>query len=184
MTCLYSPVTYSCTPFSRLVHIATNVEFDISIEGMLAHTEGTEQEKTSTGKRRLSRFMRTRTIRNRDMAQRNLKSGSSKQVTTGTFSQATATRESDTHYRYSFNFEYDLSTSSNPYLAGHASDIIVGGGLSILIADNTFQGKEDYCFTYYLSQHNTLTIYLIFFLKQYLISNIIYFLYHSIQRPI
>ena len=44
-----------------------------------------------------------------------------------------ATRASDSHYQYSFNFEYDFSTSSDPFIAGAASDVIIGGGVDLVV---------------------------------------------------
>ena len=54
-------------------------------------------------------------------------------------------RQSDTHYLFELNFQYDFSTSSDPNLAGHASDVIVGGGLDI-IASNALEGSVKSCF--------------------------------------
>lgn len=47
----------------------------------------------------------------------------------------TASRASDTHYEYSFYFEYDFSTSSDPAVAGPASDVIIGGGVDIIVIE-------------------------------------------------
>ena len=44
-----------------------------------------------------------------------------------------ASRASETHYEYSFNFEYDFSTSSDPFIAGSASDVIIGGGVDLVV---------------------------------------------------
>jgi hypothetical protein len=44
-----------------------------------------------------------------------------------------ASRASDSHYEYSFNFEYDFSTSSDPFIAGAASDVIIGGGVDLVV---------------------------------------------------
>ena len=44
-----------------------------------------------------------------------------------------ASRGSDSHYQYSFNFEYDFSTSSDPFIAGAASDVIIGGGVDLVV---------------------------------------------------
>ena len=44
-----------------------------------------------------------------------------------------STRASESHYEYSFTFEYDFSTSSNPLIAGHPSDIIIGGGVDLVV---------------------------------------------------
>jgi hypothetical protein len=74
-----------------------------------------------------------------DSARRTLRSSSSTQ-TTSLLSNIHATRLSDTHYTYSFNFEYDISTSSDPSIAGHASDIIVGGGIDVTLTDDGLVG--------------------------------------------
>ena len=44
-----------------------------------------------------------------------------------------ASRASDSHYEYPFNFEYDFSTSSDPFIAGAASDVIIGGGVDLVV---------------------------------------------------
>ena len=49
-------------------------------------------------------------------------------------------RLSETHYSYSFQFSYDFSTSSDPFIAGHPSDVIVGGGIDIIVSE-TLEGK-------------------------------------------
>jgi hypothetical protein len=44
-------------------------------------------------------------------------------------------RVSSSHYEYTFTFEYDFSTSADPNLAGHPSDVIVGGGLDLIVSE-------------------------------------------------
>ena len=44
-----------------------------------------------------------------------------------------ASRASNSHNEYSFNFEYDFSTSSDPFIAGSASDVIIGGGVDLVV---------------------------------------------------
>ena len=44
-----------------------------------------------------------------------------------------AMRASNTHYEYKFTFDYDFSTSKEPHLAGHPSDVIVGGGVDMIV---------------------------------------------------
>ena len=46
---------------------------------------------------------------------------------------ASASRTSSSEYEYSFYFEYDFSTSSDPNIAGHPSDVIVGGGVDLIV---------------------------------------------------
>jgi hypothetical protein len=53
---------------------------------------------------------------------------------------ASSTRASNTHYEYSFYFEYDFSTSQDPNIAGHPSDVIIGGGVD-LIVNEAIKGK-------------------------------------------
>ena len=47
---------------------------------------------------------------------------------------------STSKHDYSFTFDFDFSTSSDPNIAGHPSDIIVGGGIDIYVGEAT-QGK-------------------------------------------
>eukprot|EP00597_Dinobryon_sp_UTEXLB2267_P017827 CAMPEP_0201113518 /NCGR_PEP_ID=MMETSP0812-20130820/77889_1 /ASSEMBLY_ACC=CAM_ASM_000668 /TAXON_ID=98059 /ORGANISM="Dinobryon sp., Strain UTEXLB2267" /LENGTH=77 /DNA_ID=CAMNT_0047377063 /DNA_START=764 /DNA_END=993 /DNA_ORIENTATION=- len=47
--------------------------------------------------------------------------------------QVSSTRASSSHYEYSFYFEYDFSTSQDPNIAGHPSDVIVGGGVDLIV---------------------------------------------------
>jgi hypothetical protein len=44
-------------------------------------------------------------------------------------------RISSSHYEYTFTFAYDFSTSSDPNLAGHPSDVIIGGGLDLIVSE-------------------------------------------------
>ena len=52
---------------------------------------------------------------------------------------STAFGSTSTH-DYSFYFESDFSTSDDPNIAGHPSDVIIGGGIDISVAEAT-QGK-------------------------------------------
>lgn len=45
------------------------------------------------------------------------------------------TRTSETHYSYTFQFSYDFSTSDGPFSAGHPSDVIVGGGIDVIVSE-------------------------------------------------
>ena len=47
----------------------------------------------------------------------------------------TVSRTSDTHYSYAFTFKYEFSTSDDPYVAGHPSDVIVGGGIDVIVSE-------------------------------------------------
>ena len=51
------------------------------------------------------------------------------------------TRVSNTHYEYSISFSYDISTSTDPNLAGHASDVIIGGGADLIVSE-AIQGES------------------------------------------
>jgi hypothetical protein len=115
-----------------LFSVATKIEFDLSIEGMYTH-------KTNTGGS-IKWHMEPEAMIPTRRSLRQSMSTDVTSITSSTLRQTHATRESDIHYRYSFSFEYDISTSSNPYFAGHASDVIVGGGVSIAISDNVFRG--------------------------------------------
>jgi hypothetical protein len=53
-------------------------------------------------------------------------------------------RISHTHYAYTFNFHSTISTSLDPNIAGHASDVIVGGGVN-LIANEALIGNQHLC---------------------------------------
>jgi hypothetical protein len=52
-------------------------------------------------------------------------------------SQLTTTRVSSTHYQYSFEFASSFSTSRSPNDAGHASDLIIGGGVDLVVLEGT-----------------------------------------------
>ena len=47
----------------------------------------------------------------------------------------TFSRGSESHYTVSINFTYDISTSQNPRIAGHLSDVIVGGGIDLIVSE-------------------------------------------------
>ena len=53
----------------------------------------------------------------------------------------TVSRTSETHYSYMFKFNYDFSTSADPLIAGHPSDVIVGGGIDVIVSE-TLEGEE------------------------------------------
>ena len=53
----------------------------------------------------------------------------------------TFSRGSETHYSVSINFTYDISTSQDPRVAGHLSDVIVGGGIDLVVSEAT-QGLD------------------------------------------
>ena len=44
-------------------------------------------------------------------------------------------RGSTSHYEYAITFDYDISTSTNPATAGRPSDVIVGGGIDIILPE-------------------------------------------------
>ena len=56
--------------------------------------------------------------------------------TESVFKVTTAYGSSSTH-DYSFHFESSFSTSDNPELAGHPSDVIIGGGVDIVVGEAT-----------------------------------------------
>ena len=44
-------------------------------------------------------------------------------------------RGSDSHYTVTIDFSYDISTSQDPRIAGHLSDVIVGGGVDPIVSE-------------------------------------------------
>jgi hypothetical protein len=59
-----------------------------------------------------------------------------------------SSRKSSSHFEYSFNFGYDFSTSVDPFIAGHASDVIIGGGVDIIVSqalEGTFSHLRIHC---------------------------------------
>ena len=74
-------------------------------------------------------------------------------------STLTATRESSTHYQYSFEFTSSFSTSQSPDDAGHGSDMIIGGGVDLIVLEG-LAGKLFIPFYYIF---NIFLIYLIYF---------------------
>ena len=51
-------------------------------------------------------------------------------------------RASNHHYDVSLSFSFDISTSTDPNIAGHASDVIVGGGVVLIVSEATI---GEYC---------------------------------------
>jgi hypothetical protein len=47
----------------------------------------------------------------------------------------TSSTLSSSGHDFSLSFEYDISTSTDPNLAGHASDIIIGGGIDLIVTE-------------------------------------------------
>lgn len=56
-------------------------------------------------------------------------------TTTHGTTKITTAKSSDTHYDFSFTFDYSFSTSTDPNIAGQPSDVIIGGGLDIIVND-------------------------------------------------
>ena len=50
-------------------------------------------------------------------------------------------RVSDTQYSYSFQFNYAFSTSDDAFIAGHPSDVIIGGGIDVIVSQ-TLEGDN------------------------------------------
>jgi hypothetical protein len=46
-----------------------------------------------------------------------------------------AERVSHTEYAYTFNFQSTISTSADANIAGHASDVIIGGGVNLVTSE-------------------------------------------------
>ena len=46
----------------------------------------------------------------------------------------TVRRTIETQYSYAFQFSYDFSTSDDPFIAGHPSDVIIGGGIDVIVS--------------------------------------------------
>jgi hypothetical protein len=62
-------------------------------------------------------------------------------TTNGVMHSFQAERVSHTEYAYTFNFQSTVSTSIDPNIAGHASDIIIGGGVD-LVANEAIAGQK------------------------------------------
>ena len=58
----------------------------------------------------------------------------------------TVSRTSETHYSYAFTFNYDFSTGDSAFTAGHPSDVIIGGGIDIIVSEAL---KGDRFYAYY-----------------------------------
>ena len=58
----------------------------------------------------------------------------------------TFSRGSESHYTVSINFTYDISTSQDPRIAGHLSDVIVGGGIDLVVSE-AVQGNFNFIST-------------------------------------
>lgn len=50
------------------------------------------------------------------------------------FEKSTERLDSDS-YALSFTFQYDFATSLDPFIAGHPSDVIVGGGVDLIVSE-------------------------------------------------
>jgi hypothetical protein len=62
-------------------------------------------------------------------------------------SQSVSTsRDSSTSYSYTVNFGYSFSTSSDPFLAGYACHVIVGGGVDLKVSQ-ALAGKKPFVST-------------------------------------
>jgi hypothetical protein len=45
-----------------------------------------------------------------------------------------ASRDTSNSFEYTIDFTFEISTSTNPHIAGHPSDIIVGGGVDLIVS--------------------------------------------------
>lgn len=59
---------------------------------------------------------------------------------------ANVERTSSAAYTYSMQFDYEFKTSEDPNIAGHPSDMIVGGGVDIIVSQ-AIEGKTLFCLT-------------------------------------
>ena len=50
-------------------------------------------------------------------------------------------RGSESHYSVNISFSYDIATSQDPRIAGHLSDVIVGGGIDLIVSE-AIQGNS------------------------------------------
>ena len=115
------------------VTTGTKVEFSLGFDGM--HTfanDDSVQFKYGTGLYKsmssgggLGAYVLTKLI---NMA---MPKGKGSEVLSG-FSSNVA---SSTHYDVSFTFAYDFSTSDEPNIAGHPSDVIIGGGVDLIVTE-------------------------------------------------
>jgi hypothetical protein len=93
--------------------------FEIGIDGMYTY----HSDKTSIGEVQLgfedteSGFKQTQGIRS------------------SAIHSVDVRRVSHYEYSYTFNFQSTISTSTNPNVAGHASDVIIGGGIDLVTSE-------------------------------------------------
>ena len=111
----------------------TSIDFSMSIENMHAY-DGSLSSHSSysgglNGNTKMFFGLGAGTILEGFSAHGTVNNGGGKKQSVST------SRDSSTSYQYSISFDYTFSTSMDPFTAGHASDIIVGGGVDLVVSE-------------------------------------------------
>ena len=121
------------------IKAGTTIDFELSIDGMFAYEATVDQDSyTQAGDQEEIKLMAAPFGFGLDLPSLDISDfATSTSAFTGNIS---ATRTSHMHYKYSLTFEYEFATSTDPNIAGHPSDVIIGGGVDIVYV-NAYAGN-------------------------------------------
>jgi hypothetical protein len=77
----------------------------------------------------------------------------------------TTEKSTDSHYDFTFEFSYEFSTALDSRVAGAPSDVIIGGGMDIIVSD-IIQGTQYYHIIAGISFLNNLSLY-VYYISNY-----------------
>ena len=72
----------------------------------------------------------------------------------------TSERASSSRYIVSMSFSFDIQTSQNPQIAGHLNDVIVGGGVDLVVSQ-AMRGNYSYSVPVILNILNKILLFFI-----------------------
>jgi hypothetical protein len=132
-----------CTPL-LILSIGTSVDFALSLEGMTTHDSDLKTEDTGGFGLFSDQTTPLFGTKVHELSSVIAGFGGSHIESNG------ANRLSSTHYQYSFEFTSEFSTSQLAEDAGHASDVIVGGGVDLFVLEGT---EGNFCILQSLLPH-------------------------------
>jgi len=129
---------------STTIHAGTTIDFAMSVDGMSTYDDSTNTLVHSEIGASFSVDLEVAPL-GLGSAFSSISVDDSLQINNGHHFTTSSHRLSHTAYEYSFYFEYDFSTSTDPNIAGHPSDVIVGGGVDLIVSEaiEVVYGKKD-----------------------------------------
>jgi len=124
---------------STTIHAGTTIDFAMSVDGMFTYDDSTDTVLHSEVGVSLATDIEAAPL-GLGPAFSSISLEDALQINNGHHFTTSSNRLSHTAYEYSFSFEYDFSTSTDPNIAGHPSDVIIGGGVDLIVSE-AIQGE-------------------------------------------